>query len=39
MESPSLLVSFFEQENMKLSDLHTGEIAVIAKVGGHGGFR
>ena len=24
---------------MKLSDLHTGQIAVIAKVGGHGGFR
>ena len=39
MEPQSLLVSFLEQENMKLSDLHTGEIAVIAKVGGHGGFR
>ena len=24
---------------MKLSDLHTGEKAIIAKVGGHGGFR
>ena len=24
---------------MKLSELHTGQIAVIAKVGGHGGFR
>ncbi|MBO5699142.1 MAG: ferrous iron transport protein B [Bacteroidaceae bacterium] len=24
---------------MKLSDLHTGQIAVIAKVSGHGGFR